>query len=129
MSPIRKRVSSGAPWEEAVRYSRALRVGPHVHVAGTTSATPDGIVGEGDAYAQAVQCFRTIERALAEVGASMRDVVRTRIYVVDVADWQAVGRAPAEFLADARPAATLVEVSRLIDPALRVEIEVDAYVG
>ena len=123
MDTRRQNVSSGARWESIVGYSRAVRVGSHVYVAGTTSTDAP------DAYGQAVQIFRKIEAALAEAGASMRDVVRTRIYVTDIDDWQEIGRAHAEFFADVRPAATMVEVRRLMEPAMLVEIEVDAVIG
>jgi enamine deaminase RidA (YjgF/YER057c/UK114 family) len=125
----RRLVSSGSPWEPVVGYSRAVRDGDRVWVAGTTATNPDGTIhAPGDAYAQALYCFIIIERALIEAGSSMDDVVRTRMFVTDISRWQEYGRAHGEYFAKVRPAATMVEVSRLIDPGHLVEIEVDAVV-
>lgn len=129
MSGPRRRVSSGGPWEARVGYSRAVRVGPHVWVAGTTAMTPTGLVGRGDAYRQARQALETIERALGEAGSTLADVVRTRMYVTDLARWEEVGRAHGEAFGEIRPAATLVQVAGLVDPEMLVEIEAETYVA
>jgi enamine deaminase RidA (YjgF/YER057c/UK114 family) len=125
---MRTNVGTGAPWEESVGYSRAVRVGDLVHVAGTTALRDGDVVGRGDAYTQAKVALQIIGEALARVGAGYSDVVRTRMYVTDISRWEQVGRAHGEVFAEVRPAATMVEVAALIDPDLLVEIEVDAVV-
>ena len=123
---MRQKISSGSPWEDVVGYSRAIRVGNIIEVAGTTAIDGEVLVGKGDLYAQTVFVFKKIEKALKEAGGSLPDIVRTRMYVVDISKWEEAGKAHGEFFKDIRPVSTMVEVSRLIDNDLLIEIEVTA---
>jgi enamine deaminase RidA (YjgF/YER057c/UK114 family) len=124
----RVNISSGAIWEDLVGYSRAVRIGNQIEISGTTSVDGETVVGKGDLYFQTIFIFQKIEKTLTEAGASIKDVVRTRMYVTDISKWEEAGRAHSEFFKDIKPATSMIEVSRLINPELLIEIEVSAII-